>query len=290
VRAVRERLDVGVAGAHVVGEGSDAPWHFHREWELILILVGTGLRLVGDDVGIFNAGETVLLGPDVPHSWASTSAPAHPARAAVIHFGDEVATLATRVDDGTVLLELLAAARRGALIPKASPELLSAISSLATRPKLDLRSVARLLHILADLADCERKTLTSSVMVPPAPVQQRLETVRSYLLEHHAEPISLAEAAAVTAMSPAAFSRFFHRWMGQPFTSYLNELRVQHACTLLLTTDLSIAAIAAVAGFANLSNFNRRFRRQNALTPREYRARASAAVAPRARSRQDPQS
>lgn len=79
-------------------------------------------------------------------------------------------------------------------------------------------------------------------------------------------------------MSPAAFSRFFHKWMGRSFTDYLNQLGVQHACTLLLTTDLPIPDVASAAGFRNLSNFNRRFRHYKAMTPREYRRRASTAV------------
>ena len=59
--------------------------------------------------------------------------------------------------------------------------------------------------------------------------------------------------------------------IGRSFKTALIEIRVSHACRLLLETDQPILDIAYASGFANLSNFNRRFKELKGRSPREYR-------------------
>ena len=47
----------------------DPNWHFHPHYQLFTVLEGTGSRLIGDSIRPFEAGDTVFLGPDVPHLW-----------------------------------------------------------------------------------------------------------------------------------------------------------------------------------------------------------------------------
>ena len=58
---------------------------------------------------------------------------------------------------------------------------------------------------------------------------------------------------------------------GKTFIRYVNELRVGHACRLLIETEFSIAEICYQVGFNNVSNFNRRFRELHLMSPKQYR-------------------
>ena len=46
-------------------------WHHHPELELTLTLNSVGQRFVGDHVGSYGHGDLVLVGPNLPHTWAS---------------------------------------------------------------------------------------------------------------------------------------------------------------------------------------------------------------------------
>ncbi|MBA3686115.1 MAG: cupin domain-containing protein, partial [Planctomycetes bacterium] len=50
-------------------------WHFHPELELTWIKRGQGLRYVGESVEAFAAGDLVLIGPGIPHTWTSQPQP-----------------------------------------------------------------------------------------------------------------------------------------------------------------------------------------------------------------------
>lgn len=252
-------------------------WHFHREIELTLITAGTGQRHIGDSVEAYGPGDLVLIGPELPHTYASDpSGGAGTQEAVVAQFGRDFlgATLFDRPEFEPID-RMLTLSQRGLLFTgESATQVAREFRQFGSLPS-SVRTIA-LLNVLATLAD-----------VTPGPLplgspdfssqldragRERIDEACQYLAESYASPVSLPEVAGIAHMSPSAFSRFFHRAIGQTFTAYLTHLRIVAACRLLLDTDLSIAEIASRSGFGNLSNFNRRFRQLKHMTPREYRA------------------
>ena len=95
--------------------------------------------------------------------------------------------------------------------------------------------------------------------------------VTHYIDEHYNEGVSLEEVAEATGISRYYVSHLFKELMDKTFVGYVNELRLNHAAMLLVTTDSPIIEIASKSGFNNLSNFNRAFKMYFGKTPSTYR-------------------
>jgi len=86
--------------------------------------------------------------------------------------------------------------------------------------------------------------------------------------------LSASEAAAELGMSESRFSRYFRRATGNTFTDFVNRVRINRACHLLMETDRLVTHICYEVGFNNVANFNRRFLEIKGMTPSEFRRQA----------------
>ncbi len=99
----------------------------------------------------------------------------------------------------------------------------------------------------------------------------RLDRVRSHVDQRIAEQLDLGAVAAVAAMSPSGFGRFFREHVGTTFAIWLGRRRVEHACRLLHDTDVPVSRIAEAVGFGSERTFRRGFHEQMDTSPSEYR-------------------
>ena len=256
-----------------------ARWHFHDEYELHLITCTSGKAFIGDWIGQFEPGHLVLCGPRLPHNWISLDAGEGVAeRDLVIQF--EHAPLARAAESLPELREVMALlqrARRGIEFFGMSARAQSHWQSVKTT-----RGVRRFGHFceyLADLAQCGDYRLLSTVQIQGAEGDAEMEQINRIvdrITGDLAEPASLAELAAGLGMSESRFSRFFRRATGNSFTDFVNMVRINSACRLLMQTDHYVSDICYQVGFNNVANFNRRFLELKGVTPTEFRRQSDS--------------
>lgn len=95
--------------------------------------------------------------------------------------------------------------------------------------------------------------------------------VKIYLKAHYSEDCSLEHIACVFGYSPTHFSRLFTTAFGMPYTRYLTEYRLEYACQLLKTTNLSIGEIGRQIGISDPGYFTRQFSKRYDISPAKYR-------------------
>jgi AraC family transcriptional regulator len=88
-------------------------------------------------------------------------------------------------------------------------------------------------------------------------------------------PLSLQDLAAGACLSAGYLSRVFRRHYGIGPVAAFELLRLARAATLLVRSNLSVAAVAHDCGFANPYHFSRRFHRRYGQPPGRYRHAAS---------------
>ena len=249
-------------------------WHYHPELELTWVQQGSGIRFVGDSIEHFQAGDLILLGANLPHFWRSDDTQGHqpPCQALVVQFGEHFwgeAFLA--LPELGAVRELLLRARRGIRISGAARQQVSqAMEALAGAEGLD--RILGLLHILQLIAGGEHAYLSGWGFSQPfnAADTRRISTIYAFTLAHFGGKIKLEEVAAQVHMTPNAFCRYFKKHTRKTFSQFLTEIRIGHACKLLMEDAGSIAQVCLDSGFQNFSNFNRYFKAITGLAPSQY--------------------
>lgn len=251
-------------------------WHYHPEFELTLTLNSSGQRFVGDHVGQYGDADLVLVGPNLPHAWQSRTAlnPAQPHRALVLWFQPQWAYGLTQpYPELQSIVPLLTDARRGVVFSKATvaavvPRLLALVDRAPAQRWLGLVEVLLLLG-----ADNQRQLLAlqgfTGDKLPGDRV--RLDRVLAHLHAHYAEPIRLDTLAALASMSASQLQRAFKRSTRNTVSHYLAQLRIGHACALLLDGNHPISQIAEATGYRQQGYFTRQFRAVKGMTPLAFR-------------------
>jgi AraC-like DNA-binding protein len=251
-------------------------FHYHPAYELTLLRGSAGKLIVGDHQSSFAGEDLILVGPNLPHAWACHPPPRRRQKA------DFTVALFTRESIGYPILEkpefkavvdLLHRAARGVRFTGAAIRQVEPLFDELNRLSGMDRMLAffRLLHLLA-----VRKDGASLVSAGYRPARSEADFaafagIVAFLHANSEKAPSLKEASAHIGMSVPTFTRLFRRMTGTTFIAYLNQWRIDRACTLLLETDSSVLETSLMAGFNNLSHFNRQFLRITGMSPRQYR-------------------
>ena len=252
-------------------------WHFHEEYELHLITETSGKAFVGDWIGPFQPGHLVLCGPRLPHNWISLDVPEGGAagRDRVIQFRHEPIERAAARDSR--------AARGACSCSSARATASSSSASRNARWRTGMRVKAarglRRFAAVLRLPGRPRRSAPTTACSPTCRCRARKATPRSTrsTSSSTASPptwpsrSSMADIAAELGMSESRFSRFFKRSTGNSFTDFVNRVRINSACHLLMQTDHYVTDICYQVGFNNVANFNRRFLEIKGMTPTEFR-------------------
>ncbi|CAN5334661.1 AraC family transcriptional regulator [soil metagenome] len=257
----------------------DLNWHFHQEYQLFVVLEGTGTRFIGDNIKPFKEGDMVFTGPDLPHLWRCDDIYFQKysklrSRGIVIYFQDKfLGKSLLHKDEMTSIRQLFQRARQGMEIyGKTNTAVSKMMVELEKLSGLD--SIIKLLQILNELAvSTEYQSLSKSNFIPSYKESDnnRMNKVYEHILKNFKHNISLNEVAAIASMTPSSFSRYFKARANKSFSNFVSEIRTGHARKLLLEDHLNIAQVCYECGFKTLSNFNKQFKEITGTTPLKYR-------------------
>jgi AraC-like DNA-binding protein len=253
-------------------------WHYHSEVELIHFEKGEGTQFIGDSIERFKPGDVVLVGANLPHYWRFDDVYFNEENQAtadirVAHFsenfwGDNFLSLPENVN----IKAILEKGRRGLYIRGETGVTLSEILQQLLEADGCLRLIL-LLKALSLIANSKEVTTLSSLGFKPELMdneKDRINDIYEYSLKNFKGKIQLEEIASIANISPNSFCRYFKSRTRKTYSQFLIELRVGHACKLLIENNLSIKQLCYESGFNNFTSFHKYFKQITGKSPLSY--------------------
>ncbi|HOY21092.1 MAG TPA: AraC family transcriptional regulator [Haliscomenobacter sp.] len=256
-------------------------WHFHPELEIMLVQEGAGIRFVGNSMERFQAGDLVLYGSNIPHLYRSDKEYYQKdssliSKAIVIYFKENfLGESFLQVPSMAPIKKLLALSRRGIKFKgNAKAKLQELIPGLEGQ-KNSIGRIIDLLAILKIMAETKEYDLllqTDFTKYVSENECERINKVYQFIIDHYTENPTLDEVSDIANMSATAFCRFFKSHTQKTYTQFLNDIKIDNACRLLLDKKMSISQICFETGFNNFTHFNSQFKKIIGITPKQYQA------------------
>lgn len=246
--------------------------HQHKELQLSLIVKGKGKLIVGDSVHRFETGDFFAIAPHSPHLFSN-----EPSQDGV-HMVSLFFTEKTFGEGFFELPELeevhpfFKMAKEGFRLNSDKKIVEGLMLRILASDKLE--RFMGLLQLLQKLSLVQKQPLTQFLYPKEISTSEgkRMQLIFDYAIKNFQDDITLENASGLVHMTPNAFCRFFKQRTNKTFFQFLIELRIEHACQLLLKDekDSSVAEISERSGFSSISNFNRQFRKLKGTVPSRY--------------------
>ena len=101
--------------------------------------------------------------------------------------------------------------------------------------------------------------------------QDAVSQAIEYMEKNYQKPLTLTILANVVSLNYTYFSNMFKSKTGISVTAHLQNLRIQKAKEMLVSTNDRIREVAHKAGFTDERYFEKLFKRYEGMTPSEYR-------------------
>lgn len=253
-------------------------WHYHNKYEISFITEGSGKRIVADSIEEFHPGDLIFIGKKLPHVWIADKDTSTPS-------GRTLETVYLQFADDVLPSELLALpefenVKRALRLAERGMKIVGDTLNEVSRIMLQLPYMKHFERVINfyNIMDIIGKSESSELLTSEEYLKKRFTTsskriamIHEYLMNNYKEEIDLEKLAELVSLAKGSLCRLFKAEMGCTIFEYLNKIKVDYACNLLMDEDHSVVDVSFDSGFNNLSHFNKQFKKQTKLTPSQYR-------------------
>ena len=239
--------------------------HWHKFYEVELILDGSGVEYINGvryDVG---RGSLTIMPPGAFHSYPSAS----PIRFSTFCFTSHF--LSSEVKQRLNDSELPWLFNLGEERAKRLTDWLGILKDAMTSKNPDRDAIVRRVIELTLLWCDPSESLIRKDAAPDGNQALVVQTVLSYIDEHYAERISRDELAESLHYSPSYFSSLFHQLSGVTLSEHITDVRMNKAMELLSGSELPVSEVIKRVGYRSEPLFYRAFRGYFGMNPRDVR-------------------
>jgi len=236
-------------------------FHSHHSYEILFIINGSLIILFNDGYYELHAGDIALFSPNESHKSLGNNL----REWVCLNFSEEYLKQYFSADASKILVSTF---KNRIIHPNAN----------------QFTDLCKMFHILYNnykngddmlFMDISNLLMNISRMNQPIPkknpVNKKLLDMVHYISENYAYDISIENIADNCHLSKAWTCSLFKNYFDTTPMKFLNNIRILHACDILLTTDMNITEVAMNCGFSSASHFGRIFKLTTGQTPSEFR-------------------
>ena len=254
----------------------EAKLHQHDAWELYYVIHGHGIRMAGDTLQHFEAGDVVLIPPSMLHRWEYAADSVDNdgcVRYLMVAFSNSL------VDRCIEVFPELRNRLFGVSFPSDALKFGTASSRIIRKSLEEINGMDELGRLCRMLRLLPVIFTSSDHIFAGKPIRiekdvRRMQQISAYVMKHYVHSISLDDIAAEVGMNRSAFCTYFKRCKGMTFSQFVTQYRLNTACELLKHSQKSISEICYIVGFNDLPHFNRVFRKNIGMSTSQYRKQA----------------
>ena len=172
------------------------------------------------------------------------------------------------IEPGALVRELTKTAEE---IPKVYPgrlteeqlDILKSVERIFSYPNLDAvqDEMLSVVYSLSGLLSREKAGSSAS----------RMKLAVEYIQEYYYKDLTMAMVSNYISMNYSFFSVAFKEYTGTNFVTYLRDIRIKKARSLLETTQMKVSEVANAVGYKDDKHFMRLFKTSCGVSPSEYR-------------------
>lgn len=290
ISLLKEKVDHGdlmfpmqLYATHLDHKVSDLCLHWHEEFEIIYVICGEGTFQINLQPYPIKKGDMLIIPPGSIHSATNHETTDFQFNAIVFHLD---MLKSASVDSVTLAFinPLIHGEMTSPIVLHPEDEHYEILQTTYTAitkayalasPVYQLEIKGLLFRLFALLYGHDFICTSSSHETASAIRIEKIKIVIEYILKHYNEELPITDLAHLLQYSDYHFIRFFKEQTGSTCTQYINTIRLQKACELLLSSSLSITDIALDVGFQNISYFIRLFKSKYLCTPNTFRKKFS---------------
>lgn len=246
--------------------------HKQGSWELSYIVRGEGIRTIGDTKERFQAGEIVLVVPDMQHQWCfntPTDSKDGMIENITITFSPALlSNLSSIFEEMEEMVLWYNELDESILLPKESNQTIKDIIWKMLQQD-DCERLLSLLSLLVLIWKSDRKRQVGHFQVDRN--TEIVNKVVTYLHCNFKRQITIKQIATYVGMNGTSLCFLFKRKKQTTIMQYLLDYRMMMVKESLRRDNTSISQVCYECGFRDVPYFNRTFKKFVGITPKEYK-------------------
>ena len=247
------------------------PYHWHSHYELIRFLRGSFHMTLNGTVKTYHAGDVIFITDGVLHGGTPEN---HNCIYECIVFDLRVllkdnhacGKAINDIINHKILIQTLLS-ENSPHIPPVMDSLCAALSS--KKNGYEFMTLGFLYQLFGTILE-EHLYEESTNDLADAGRLNSIKNALAYISENYYNNIDLDSLAKIAGMNPKYFCRYFRSITERTPIDYLNYYRIECACEMLSTQDISIKEVAISCGFNDESYFIKTFHKYKGITPKKF--------------------